>query len=85
MQRTTVYLDAEQAKALDRRAKDEGRTRSDLIRELIDRAWSGGDEDLEADLLAIEDSFGAMSDASSAARGRDGTDAPTRASASTIT
>jgi len=71
MQRTNIYLDADQAKALDRLAADEGRTRSDLIRELIDRALSGGDDDLEGDLLAIDDSFGAMREADSGTRGRD--------------
>lgn len=71
MPRTYIYLDPDQARALDRLAADEGRTRSDLIRELIDRALSGGDDDLEGDLLAIDDSFGAMRDADSAARGRD--------------
>ncbi|HET6952661.1 MAG TPA: CopG family transcriptional regulator, partial [Acidimicrobiales bacterium] len=71
MQRTNIYLDADQAKALDRLAAGEGRTRSDLIRELIDRALSGGDDDLDGDLRAIDDSFGAMRDAEAAARGRD--------------
>jgi predicted DNA-binding protein len=71
MQRTNIYLDAEQAKALDRLAADEGRTRSDLIRELIDRALSGSDDDLEGDLLAIDDAFGALSEAEAADRGRD--------------
>jgi hypothetical protein len=71
MQRTNIYLDADQARALDRLAKDEGRTRSDLIREIIDRALSGTDDDLTGDLAAIDDACGALSDVDVARRGAD--------------
>jgi predicted DNA-binding protein len=71
MQRTNIYLDADQARALDRLAKDEGRTRSDLIRELIDRALAGTDDDLASDLAAIEGAFGATQDLEVASRGTD--------------
>lgn len=71
MQRTNIYLEADQAQALDRLAADEGRTRSDLIRDLLDRALSGRDDDLEGDLVAIDDSFGALREGAPASRGRD--------------
>ncbi len=71
MQRTNIYLEVEQARALDRLAEDEGRTRSDLIREMIERALSGGDDDLAGDLVAIEQSFGSLQDVEVAERGAD--------------
>lgn len=70
MQVTSIYLDPEQASVLDRRAAAEGCTRSALIRELLDRALSA-DDDLDGDLLAIEDSFGALRDDETAVRRRD--------------
>ena len=62
MQRTNIYLEERQTRALDRRAADEGISRAELIRRLLDRAIEGQDEDLAADLAAIDESFGAVPD-----------------------
>lgn len=57
VRRTQIYLTREEAAALARVAGATGRTRSDLIREAIDRAFLGkGAADPEA---ALRDSFGA--------------------------
>ncbi len=73
MQRTNIYLDEAQLVILDRMAADEGTSRAEVIRRLLDRSLAGGDDDLEADLEAIEDSFGALRDSGSASfeRGHD--------------
>jgi predicted DNA-binding protein len=63
MQRTQIYLSEEQAEFLDARAKAEGRTRSDLIREAIDRYLEGGDlRSAENVREAIEGAFGIWAD-----------------------
>lgn len=62
MERTNIYLDSRQRDALDRLAEDEGVSRAELIRKLLDRALRGGSRDLEGDLLAIEKSFGVLAD-----------------------
>lgn len=62
MQRTNIYLDAGQCEALDRLAAEEGISRAELIRRLLDRALAGGSDDRERDLAAIEASFGALRD-----------------------
>ena len=73
MQRTNIYLDEAQLAALDRMATDEGTSRAEVIRRLLDRSLAGDDHDLEADLEAIQDSFGALSEVASSAfaRGHD--------------
>jgi predicted DNA-binding protein len=71
MHRTNIYLDDEQCEMLDRVAGAEGRSRSEVIRSLIERAFGGADDDLEEDLRAIEDSFGVLQDGEPIARGRD--------------
>ncbi len=43
LQRTQIYLEAAQIAALDARAKALGVTRSDLIRELVDRGLANQD------------------------------------------
>ncbi len=65
MQRTNIYLDASQIERLDRLAAEEGISRAEVVRRLLDRSLAGDDRDLAADLGAIEDGFGALSDASS--------------------
>jgi predicted DNA-binding protein len=61
VERTQIYLSAEQAKALDREAKRRGQTRSHLIREAIDQTYLA--ESQTDDLLAALDaSFGAWKD-----------------------
>lgn len=61
MQRTNIYLDEEQARALDEAARARGVSRAALIRRLIDRGLDQGDRDVESDLAAIEVSFGVLS------------------------
>ncbi|HMR47811.1 MAG TPA: CopG family transcriptional regulator [Arachnia sp.] len=58
MQRTNIYLEERQTAALDRLAGDEGISRAELIRRLIDRALGDSSDDRTADLDAIEASFG---------------------------
>lgn len=60
--RTNIYLEARQAAALDEAADSRGISRAELIRQLIDNGI-GADAsiDLEADLAAIEGSFGVLS------------------------
>lgn len=71
MRRTNIYLDEEQTESLDRLAKQEGVSRAELIRRLVDRALAEGDADgtVEADLCAITDSFGALRDLAAPMRG----------------
>ena len=73
MRRTNIYLDEAQLEALDRMASDEGTSRAEVIRRLLDRSLAGDDSDLAADLEAIEDSFGALSEVTPSAseRGHD--------------
>lgn len=71
MHRTNIYLDDEQCEMLDRFAGEEGRSRSEVIRSLIERGLGGADDDLEEDVLAIEQSFGVLQDVEPIARGGD--------------
>lgn len=59
MRRTNIYLEERQTKALDRIASDEGVTRAEVIRRLIDRSLAGstGRDELAS---AIDASFGAL-------------------------
>ncbi len=50
MKRTQIYLDEKQDKLLAERAASDGRTKSDLIREALDRYLSGAAETTEARL-----------------------------------
>jgi hypothetical protein len=68
MERTNIYLERRQTELLDRLAKDEGVSRAEIIRRLLDRALGGADDDLAADLAAIDDSFGVLQDADVSAR-----------------
>lgn len=59
--RTTIYLEQRQAAALDEAAAAQGISRAKLIRELIDGGIAAArPSDLEADLAAIEQSFGVL-------------------------
>lgn len=60
MRRTNIYLDEEQTASLDYLAKQEGISRAELIRRLVDRALTGADRTVGADMSAIEDSFAAL-------------------------
>lgn len=72
IQRTNIYLDERQCEMLDRLAADEGVSRAELIRRLLDRALAGANRDLAVDLEAIEASFGAAPDVEITARGASG-------------
>lgn len=71
MHRTNIYLAEEQCDALDRLASEEGVSRAELIRHLLDRALAGQMDDLEADLAAIEGSFGVLAEAKAVERAPD--------------
>ena len=58
MHRTNIYLDDAQTAALDQVAAQEGVSRAEVVRRLIDRGLRGGDDDLATDLDAIDLSFG---------------------------
>ncbi|MBV8528088.1 MAG: ribbon-helix-helix protein, CopG family, partial [Candidatus Dormibacteraeota bacterium] len=60
--RTNIYLEADQAAALDDAAAARGISRAELIRQLIDRGIGvDAAADLEADLAAIDAAFGVLS------------------------
>lgn len=63
MKRTNIYLDEAQTASLDKLAGQQGISRAELIRQLLDRALSNTDDDLASDLMAIHNSFGALRDA----------------------
>ncbi len=69
MYRTNIYLAQRQTEALDRLAADEGVSRAEIIRRLLDRSLGGTDDSLESDLAAIDDSFGTLRDADIPGRG----------------
>jgi predicted DNA-binding protein len=69
MRRTNIYLDDEQTVSLDRLAQQEGVSRAEVIRRLIERALTGVDTSVTADLAAIEESFAVMPDLELPARG----------------
>ncbi|MDG4664141.1 CopG family transcriptional regulator [Mycobacterium sp. 236(2023)] len=68
MKRTNIYLDEAQAASLDKLAEQQGVSRAEVIRNLLDRALNNADDDLESDLKAIGDSFGVLRDADSPER-----------------
>lgn len=70
MRRTNLYLDEGQTAALDELARQQGISRAELVRRFIDRCL-GSPADLEADLSAIENSFGALDALDRVARGPD--------------
>ena len=60
--RTNIYLEATQSAALDEAARARGISRAELVRQLIDRGiGADASVDLEADLAAIDGSFGVQS------------------------
>lgn len=62
MHRTNIYLTDEQREKLDARARAQGVSRAELIRDVLDRAIGGEADRLAADLAAIEGSFGILAD-----------------------
>lgn len=62
MHRTNIYLTDEQITQLDRRARAEGVSRAELIRQLLDRLLGSEVDRLGADVAAIDASFGLLAD-----------------------
>jgi metal-responsive CopG/Arc/MetJ family transcriptional regulator len=75
MRRTNIYLDEQQTAVLDRLAAQEGVSRAEVIRQLLNRVLTSSDESLASDLEAIEHSFGALRDVEVSARGPGGREA----------
>lgn len=61
MQRTQIYLSAEQVRKLDALAIDSKRTRAAVIRELLDLALKGG-AGVDDRVMAVEQTAGACPD-----------------------
>jgi len=59
MERTQIYLTGEETRALDARAKESGRSKSQLIREAIDEAYLTVKRDRKALLRDIRAAAGA--------------------------
>lgn len=57
MQRTNIYLEDRQIEMLDRQASEQGISRAELIRRIIDQSLNGGDRDLEVDLAHLRAAF----------------------------
>ena len=62
MHRTNIYLTDEQVAQLDRRARAEGMSRAELIRQLLDRLLGTESDRLGADIAAIDASYGLLAD-----------------------
>jgi Arc/MetJ-type ribon-helix-helix transcriptional regulator len=62
MKRTNIYLGEELTASLDNLAEQEGISRAELIRTLLDRILTSSDDNLAADLQVIDESFGALRD-----------------------
>jgi len=63
MNRTNIYLSDEQRDRLDALARATGVSRAEVIRQALDRALDEGQSDLlDADLAAIDGSFGVLDD-----------------------
>ena len=71
MQRTNIYLDDRQVMLLDRAAQQEGVSRAEVVRRLLDQGLQGVDTSLDADLDAIDRSYGSLADADDPRRGDD--------------
>lgn len=63
MQRTNLYLNENQTAALDEIATGQCISRAELVRRLIDKGLDSTSDDLDADLAAIDASYGAAHDA----------------------
>jgi hypothetical protein len=69
MQRTNIYLEDQQTRALDRLARTEGVSRAEMIRRIIDRALLGEADSRATLLAAIDASAGAARDVETVSRG----------------
>ncbi|MGN6161064.1 MAG: CopG family transcriptional regulator [Marmoricola sp.] len=70
MQRTNIYLEDRQTAALDQLAAEEGISRAELIRRIIDRSLAGADADLATDRVRLDIAFGSAVDIDLPDRGR---------------
>lgn len=59
MHRTTIFLSEAESAALDQEARRTGRSRSQLIRRAIDRAFLAPGVDIAATVLALDETAGA--------------------------
>lgn len=59
MHRTNIYLEDRQTAMLDRLANDEGISRAELIRRILDRALQEGGDDVRTDLARLDLAFSA--------------------------
>lgn len=66
-----MYLDEDQTAVLDEMAHEQGISRAELVRRLLHRGIANTPVDQEADLVAIEESFGVLADDSFSGRGPD--------------
>ncbi|MGC0273362.1 CopG family transcriptional regulator [Pseudactinotalea sp. Z1739] len=62
MRRTNIYLEERQTERLDHRAAQEGISRAELIRRLLDQALDGPTENDAVARTAIDLSFGVLAD-----------------------
>lgn len=62
MQRTNIYLEERQTAALDLLAAEEGTSRAELIRRIIDDRLADATSDVHVDLAWIDASFGVAVD-----------------------
>lgn len=62
MNRTNIYLSDDQRTQLDARARAEGVSRAELVRQTLDRALHGESDRWSEDLAAITGSFGVLAD-----------------------
>ncbi len=62
MKRTNIYLPETQCAALEQASRARGISKAELIRQLVDSALGGGQQDdLANDLSAIDEAFGILS------------------------
>ncbi|MCL2849117.1 MAG: ribbon-helix-helix domain-containing protein [Micrococcales bacterium] len=71
MHRTNIYLDDRQVQLLDQLARQEKASRAEVVRRLLDRGLAGMDTSLDADLDAIDLSYGSLVDVEHSPRGDD--------------
>lgn len=62
MHRTNIYLEDRQTAALDRLAREQGASRAEVIRRILDRALDSEPDSRAADQAAIDLSFGSLVD-----------------------
>lgn len=71
MRRTNIYLDEEQCDRLDRAAGEAGVSRAELIRRVLDGWLAASAADEDADVAAIDASFGVLHETPFVERGPD--------------